>query len=69
MKQYKTWFKYNQEELAHQLMPQMGTVYTIVIEKENLVTDFVSFYNLPNKILNHESHKSMNSAYLYYYGC
>ena len=48
-------------------MPQVGTVYTIVIETGKQITDFVSFYNLPFKVLDHQTHKEMNSAYLYYY--
>lgn len=31
------------------------------------ITDFVSFYTLTSSILNHEKHKEMKSAYLYYY--
>jgi glycylpeptide N-tetradecanoyltransferase len=42
-------FKFTQEELAQQLMPREEVIYTIVFENnEGKVTDFVSFYNLPN---------------------
>jgi glycylpeptide N-tetradecanoyltransferase len=42
-------FKFTQEELAQQLLPREGVVYTIVFENnEGKITDFVSFYNLPN---------------------
>ena len=58
-------FKFSQEELAHQLMPQEGVIYTIVVENSGKVTDFVSFYNLPNQVLKQvgHSHTNLNVSY------
>ena len=46
----------SQEELAHHLMPRDDVMYTIVIENDKKVTDFISFYNLPSQILKKEKH-------------
>ena len=45
--------KYTQDELAHQLLPRKGVIYTLVVEnkEEKKITDFISFYNLPTAIL------------------
>ena len=71
MSKFELSFKFSQDELGHQLMPQQGVVYTIVIEdpETKKLTDFVSFYNLPSQILKQDthSHTHMNVAYLYYW--
>lgn len=58
LKQFKLHPIYNQEEIAHLLMPREGVVYTYVVEDENTkeVTDFTSFYVLPTQILQQEGH-------------
>lgn len=63
----KVSFKLNQEELMHQLMPQEGVIYTIVVENDKKITDFVSFYNLPNQVLQQIGHSytSMNVSFLF----
>jgi glycylpeptide N-tetradecanoyltransferase len=53
---YQVSFKMSQEELAHHLMPRDDVMYTIVIEHDSKITDFVSFYNLPSQILKREGH-------------
>lgn len=67
---YDVWFKFNQAELGHHLMPRPGVIYTLVVEDDDKkITDFVSFYHLPTNILkkaNH-NHSKMHIAYLYYY--
>ena len=58
MAKYDISFKFNQDELAHQLMPVPGVVYTIVFEdlETKKLTDFISFYNLPSQILKQDGH-------------
>ena len=53
---YQIAFKMSQEELAHHLMPRDEVMYTIVIENDKKVTDFISFYHLPSQILKKEHH-------------
>jgi glycylpeptide N-tetradecanoyltransferase len=44
-------------------------VHAFVVEDEetNLVTDFISFYNLPFTVLQNPKHNEIGIAYLYYY--
>lgn len=57
-------FKMAQDELAHHLLPRDNVIHSIVVENEDerevvkkgklpkrVVTDFISFYNLPSQIL------------------
>lgn len=70
---FDVYFKYTQPELLSQLLPRDKTVYTIVIEQDKKVTDYISFYSLPSTIMNGErlqhDYKTMNVAYLYYWAC
>lgn len=77
-KKYEVSFKFSQDELAHHLLPRNGVVMTLVVENDDengnrVLTDFISFYNLPSQILKckdvQHDYKSMNIAYLYYYSC
>jgi len=46
-------------------MPIEGVIYTIVVENDKKITDFVSFYNLPNQVLKQIGHNytSMNVSF------
>ena len=55
-------FKWSQDEMAHYLMPREGIIYTLVVENtdQKTITDFISFYNLPNQILKQVGHNYTN---------
>jgi glycylpeptide N-tetradecanoyltransferase len=70
------------EEIQHQFLSGMGTgetndmgrregqvVWTYVVENSQTheITDFFSFYSLPSTIINHEKHKLLEAAFLFYY--
>ena len=74
---YKSYYKFNQDEVRHFLLPKQGVVWTYVIENEDkqgkkYISDFFSMYRLTQQCVNKErlGHKwdDMNIAYLYYYG-
>ena len=41
-------------------------MYAYVVENDNKVTDFVSFYALPSSILRHEKHTQLKAAYSFW---
>jgi len=70
------------EEVQHYFLSGSGTgekndmgrregqvVWTYVVENPQTheITDFFSFYSLPSTIMNHEKHKLLEAAYLFYY--
>jgi len=58
---------FSREEVEHWFLPIDNVVYSYVVEKENKITDFVSFYNLPSSIINNPDYKEIKAAYLFYY--
>ena len=57
---------YSKEEVAHWFTPKDKLVFSYVVEKDNKVTDFFSFYLLPSSILKHDKHKTLFSAYSFF---
>lgn len=49
----KVYLRFSEEEVKHFMLPQENVIYSYVITKDNQVTDFVSFYNLPSSVLQH----------------
>ena len=58
--------EYNEDEIKHWFMPKENIVYSFVVQKQDRITDFVSFYVLPSSILNHPKHKILKSVYGFY---
>lgn len=57
---------FDEQELAHWLVPRDGIVSAFVVERGGAVTDFVSFYCLPSTVLGHEVHTELKAAYQLY---
>ena len=57
------------DEFTHWFSSKPGVVYSFVQkDKNNSVTGFVSFYDIPTSVLHEKSpHTTVNTAYLYYY--
>uniref|UniRef100_A0A1I7XW09 Glycylpeptide N-tetradecanoyltransferase n=1 Tax=Steinernema glaseri TaxID=37863 RepID=A0A1I7XW09_9BILA len=55
---------YTREEFAHFFLPRQGVVYSYVVEAGNKVSDFVSFYSLPSRVVNQQ--KKLKEAYSFY---
>ena len=76
MQKYKIYYKFNQEEVMHFLLPKDDVVWTYVIENEvdgkKEVTDFFSMYRLSQSCTSKEElghgYDLMHSGCLYYYG-
>ena len=66
-KQFKVHGYYDKDQVKHWFVPRKNVVYSYVREnKENVITDFISFYNLPSSILQHESYKKLMAAYSFF---
>ena len=52
------------EEIRHWLLPREKVINSYVVEKEDKITDFCSFYHLPSSILNMDD--TLWAAYSYY---
>ncbi|GBG24930.1 Glycylpeptide N-tetradecanoyltransferase [Hondaea fermentalgiana] len=66
-KQFKVWIEFDEEEVAHWLLPRDNVIYSYVITDSNgKVTDFCSFYNLPSSILGHDDYDHLKAAYSFY---
>ena len=67
---------FDETEVEHWLLsdPSLGPAERVVwcyvvADDKDKVTDFVSFYSLPSSIIGNARHKTLNAAYLFYYGC
>lgn len=69
LKQFKLHLHFTEGEIEHFLLPREWVVESYVIEDPDTdeVTDFMSWYSLPSSVLKHETHKTLNIAYSYYY--
>ncbi|CAD8061547.1 unnamed protein product [Paramecium sonneborni] len=67
LKNFKLYFKYSEEEVKHWFLPRKDVISTYVVEKEQgVVTDFLSFYNLPSQVIKNPKHTHLRAAYSYY---
>ncbi len=66
-KKFKVHGYYDKDLVKHWFIPRKNVVYSYVREnKENIITDFISFYSLPSSILQHESYKKLMAAYSFF---
>lgn len=57
----------NEEEFKHWFLPRNNVLYSYVVINENKITDIISFYCLPSKVVKHSSkHNEMKSAFSFY---
>lgn len=68
LRKYKLHIQFNQQEVAHFLLPRENVVESFVItDAKDQITDFMSFYSLPSSILKNPLHNTLNVAYCFYY--
>ena len=51
---------YSKNEIKHFFLPRKGVMNSFVVEKNNKVTDFISFYTLRSSILNNPKHETLH---------
>ncbi|XP_064777937.1 glycylpeptide N-tetradecanoyltransferase 1b [Oncorhynchus masou masou] len=57
----------SQEEVEHWLLPRENVIDTYVVESSaGVLTDFVSFYTMVSRVLNHPVHKGLKAAHSFY---
>lgn len=58
--------QFSEEDFIHWFLPQVGIVDSFVVENDNVITDFVSYYTLPSTVMHHPMHKVLKAAYSFY---
>lgn len=67
LKRYKLSPYLSEADIKHWLLPRHNVIYTYIVEdKNNEITDLVSFYSLPSSVLGNKNHTSLEAAYMYY---
>lgn len=64
--------EFSKEEIEHWILntdtPSPDKiVWAYVAESNGHITDFISFYELASTIINHDKHKDIRAAYMFYY--
>jgi glycylpeptide N-tetradecanoyltransferase len=67
LSQYKLTRVFDKENFIHYFLPNPNVNYTWVIEKNNVVTDMISFYIIDNTVLNNPHCTRYKAGYLYYF--
>ncbi|VDD75155.1 unnamed protein product [Mesocestoides corti] len=57
---------FSEEEFAHWFLPREDIVHAFVVEKDNKVTDMISFYSLPSSVMQNPRHSMLRAAYSFY---
>ena len=58
---------FNLDEITHKFQNINGVVNSYVVENENNITDFISYYTIESSILNNPKYNILVTGYLYYY--
>ena len=59
-------FKFTQDEIKYWLLPKTDIIYSYVVENNNKITDFISFFCLSSTIFGQSKYKQLKVAYSYY---
>lgn len=65
---YKISIYFNsEEEFKKHFYNTNNSILALVVEEKDVITDFISFYNLPHQVSNNPKYDHITNAYLYYY--
>lgn len=67
LSQYKLTHVFDKENFIHYFMSKPNINYTWVIEKNNVITDMISFYLINNTVQNNPHYSEYKACYLYYF--
>ena len=65
--QFKISILFEQEDFNYHFTFRPNIIESYVVENNNMVTDFISFFFIPSKIMNNRKYDEMKKAYVYYY--
>lgn len=57
---------YETDEFAHWFLPREDVVESFVVEKDNQIIGFTSFFQLPSSVMFNPNYKSIKAAYSFY---
>ena len=58
---------FNQEEFNEHFTFRKNVIESYVVETNGKITDFISFFFIPSKLLTNKKHSEIKRSYLYYY--
>lgn len=66
LSKFKVHLRFTEEDVKHWFLPRKDVIYSYVVEKDKVVTDFISFYCLPSSVLKNPKYTQFRAAYSYY---
>ncbi|GJQ08369.1 hypothetical protein GpartN1_g3306.t1 [Galdieria partita] len=64
---FKLSISFSLEEFSHWFLPRKNVIYCYILKnEEGVVTDLISFYELPSTVIQHEKYKNLRAAYSFY---
>jgi len=67
LEKYKLTIIFDKETFIHYFFPNPNINYTYIIEKDNIITDMISFFVIDNIVKNNYKYNEYKAGYLYYY--
>ena len=58
---------FEQEEFNHHFLFRKNVIESYVVETNGIISDFISFFFIPSKLLSNQKYSEITRGYLYYY--
>jgi len=66
LREFDLYMHFNESEFLHWFLPMEGVINSYVVEKDGVITDLISFYNLPSTVIGNDKYPTLNAAYSFY---